>query len=340
MMALAQRLNEDARQGILDDLARIESASKNHHVTHTGFGRGRGHVPVEAVVDEISVLALGFQNLVHRVGDQYQQLAQLVQELREALRVKTQYIAIQQELEIARKMQLAILPQAFEQINGFSIDARMLPAKEIGGDFYDFFPLDAHRVAIAVADVSGKGIPAAFFMAVSRTLLRAVAPFDPSPAVCLYRLNNLLAADNPEMMFVTLFYAVLDTRTGHVQYGSAGHNPPYLVRHRSNVPIEIPSLGNMALAVMEDMPYDQADFVLEPGDRLFLYTDGVTEAMSPEQELYGEERLMLLLTQLQQTPAALVPDLVLDVLHAFEGDGAQADDITTLVVHHTQANPT
>lgn len=337
MMALAQRLDDSARQGILDDLARIEEVSKHQSTSSVVGSYSRGNrqpVNVEQVVDEIGILALGFQNLVHRVGDQYQQLAHLVQELREALEVKTQFIAIQQELEIARKMQLAILPQAFTPVGGFSIDARMLPAKEVGGDFYDFFALDEHHIAIAIADVSGKGIPAAFFMAVSRTLLRAVAPFDPSPSVCLSRLNNLLAADNPEMMFVTLFYAVLDTRTGRVLYGSAGHNPPYVVRKNACVPVEIPSLGNMALAVMEDMPYDQAEFVLESGDRLFLYTDGVTEAMSPTQELYGEERLMQLLADLQHTPASQVPELVLNVLHGFEGEGAQADDITTLVVHH------
>lgn len=334
MLALAGRLDEAARAGVLDDLQRIESASRD--------GPVRAAVPAPAdprldpIVDEVGVLALGFQNLVSRVGDQYQELDRLVQELREALRVKTQFIAIQQELEIARKMQLSILPRNFGDRPGLSIRASMTPAKEVGGDFYDFFELDAHRVAVAVGDVSGKGVPAAFFMAVSRTLLRAVSSFDAGPAACLRQLNDLLAADNDEMMFVTLFYAVIDTRDGSVTWGNGGHNPPYVLRASGAIE-ELPGHGNMALAVMEGMDYQEGRLSLAAGDALFLFSDGVTEAMSPSRELYGEPRLEALLATLRDVPVAEVPERVLAALRQFEGEGAQADDITSLIARYTGA---
>jgi len=334
MMALATRLDPAARVGVLADLQRIEDAGRagSDEPPPGPQARRPGADPwLDPVVDEVGVLALGFQNLVSRVGDQYQQLDRLVAELREALRVKTQYIAIQQELEIARKMQLSILPRDFTDRDGLSLRASMTPAKEVGGDFYDFFPVGEHQIAVAVGDVSGKGVPAAFFMAVSRTLLRAVARFDPGPAACLRRLNELLAADNDEMMFVTLFYAVIDTRDGGVVWGNGGHNPPYLVRAGGGIEA-LPTLGNMALAVMEGMDYQEGRLTLVPGDGLYLYSDGVTEAMSPVQELFGEPRLEALLQALHGAPVAQVPAAVLQALREFEGEGAQADDITSLML--------
>ena len=337
MMDLASSLDETARAGILADLKRIEEASQHEgppadpmpHPPRTA--NAAEHLGFDTMADEVGVLALGFQNLVGRVGDQYQQLGRLVQELREALRVKTQFIAIQQELEIARKMQLSILPHDFSHQQGVHIHGTMQAAKEVGGDFYDFFRLDEHRLAITVADVSGKGIPAAFFMAVSRTLLRAVAQFSPEPANCLQRLNDLLAADNAELMFVTLFYAVVDTRTGHVVYGNAGHNPPYVLR--ANGAVEpVPSTGDMALAVMESLPYRQCALQLQPGDSLFMYTDGVTEACRADQSLFGEERLEALLASMVSVPVSEVAPRVLAAIKAFEDGNPQSDDITCLVV--------
>ena len=335
MLELANRLDEAARADVLKDLERIESAGL-HPATATTLPAATPPDPrFERMVDEVGVLALGFQNLVGRVGDQYQQLGQLVQELREALRVKTQFIAIQQELEIARKMQLTFLPHDFSNQSGVELHGVTQPAREVGGDFYDFFRLDEHHLAALVADVSGKGVPAAFFMAVSRTLMRAVAQFSQGPADCLQRLNDLLAADNEEMMFVTLFYAVIDTRTGEVVYGNAGHNPPYVVR--ADGPVEaVPSLGNMALAVMPGMPYDERTLKLNPGDALFLYTDGVTEASAPDGSWFGEPRLEAFL-QASGRPAqvkALSHELIDTVKH-YEAGGAQSDDITCLTVRLT-----
>ena len=334
MLELANRLDDSARADVLQDLERIESASTHPAPVASELAAQDTAVDhrFERMVDEVGVLALGFQNLVGRVGDQYQQLGRLVQELREALRVKTQFIAIQQELEIARKMQLAFLPHDFSHQVGVQLHGVTQPAREVGGDFYDFFRLDEHHLAVLVADVSGKGVPAAFFMAVSRTLMRAVSQFSTGPADCLQRLNDLLAADNDEMMFVTLFYAVMDTRSGDVSYGNAGHNPPYVVRGGGRVDM-LPSLGDMALAVMPQMPYTEGSLRLEPGDALFMYTDGVTEASSPEGDWYGEAQLERFLAG--QGAMANVQDVnqnLLEAIRQFEAGGAQSDDVTCLMI--------
>ena len=270
---------------------------------------------------------------MRRVGEQYQELDRLVQELREALRAKTQFIALQQELEIARKMQLSILPREFQPRDGLELHATMLPAKEIGGDFYDFFALDQHRVALVVADVSGKGVPAAFFMAVSRTLLRAIAQFRDRPGHCLAQLNDLLAADNEEMMFVTLFYAIFDTRDGACIYANAGHNPPYLLRADGGVEA-LPSTGGMALAVMDGLEFKEGSLTLAPGDGLFLYTDGITEASAPGDELYGDARLMAALREIGTLPVREIPARMVALIKEFEAGGAQADDITCLMARY------
>lgn len=327
MMQLAERLDEEARAAILDDLERIEHAGQPAAATESDDPL------LERLVDEFGVLALGFQNLVGRVGEQYQELDRLVHELREALRAKTQFIALQQELEIARNMQLSILPRKFDAHPGLAIHATMIPAKEVGGDFYDFFALDAHRVALVMADVSGKGVPAAFFMAVSRTLLRAIAQFSDSPGPCLVRLNDLLAADNDEMMFVTLFYGILDTRDGSLVYANAGHNPPYIMRADGSVET-VPRTQGMALAVMDGLEYAENRLTLARGDGLFMFTDGVTEALDPALQLFGEDRLVDGLKEMRAMPVRTIPAEVVAMIKRFEAGSAQADDITCLMVRY------
>jgi serine phosphatase RsbU (regulator of sigma subunit) len=327
MMQLAERLDEDARKAILDDLERIEHAGQPATDTESDDPL------LERLVDEFGVLALGFQNLVGRVGAQYQELDRLVHELREALRAKTQFIALQQELEIARNMQSSILPRKFDAHPGLAIHATMIPAKEVGGDFYDFFALDEHRVALVMADVSGKGVPAAFFMAVSRTLLRAIAQFSDGPGPCMVRLNDLLAADNDEMMFVTLFYAILDTRDGSLVYANAGHNPPYVMRADGTIEV-VPRTNGMALAVMDGIEYAENRLTLARGDGLFMFTDGVTEALDPDLQLFGEVRLVDGLTRMQAMPVREIPAEVVAMIKRFEAGSAQADDITCLMVRY------
>ena len=280
--------------------------------------------------DSLRRLAQVMGGLTGRIIEQHQSLTGMVVELREALHMKTQLVAIQQELEIARKMQMAILPRAFLGQGGLAIAATMTPAKEIGGDFFDYFEIDEHHIAITVADVSGKGVPAALFMAVSRTLLRAVARHSAGPADCLARLNDLLAADNEQMMFVTMFYMVVDTRDGTAVYANGGHNPPYVMR--SNGGIEpIPATQGLALAILEAVEFEEARLVLAPGDGLFLYTDGVTESFDPQKQMFGAQRLEGFLERLRDCPVDEVPGRVEAEVLAFEAGGPRSDDITCLM---------
>ncbi|HYH21303.1 MAG TPA: PP2C family protein-serine/threonine phosphatase, partial [Azospirillum sp.] len=277
------------------------------------------------------LLALGFQNLISRVGEQYHKLDILVAELREALRAKTQYIALQQELEIARNMQLSILPRDYAPRPEAEVHARMIPAKEVGGDFYDFFDLGPNRLGIVVADVSGKGVPAAFFMAVSRTLLRATAQFGEDPGTVLARLNDMLADGNEQMMFVTLFYGILDLETLELRYANGGHNPPLRVGVDGTVS-ELPRTGGMALAVADGIPYRNATVTLAPGETLILFTDGVTEAFDIDGDQFGDARTQDMAARISRLPTHEIPDALVQAIKEFERGAAQADDITCLAV--------
>ncbi len=212
---LAGMLEGEDRQEILSDL---ETALADQH-------------GVEGGSNQLAVLAFVLGRLAARIRDQQQRLRKLIDDLNDALRTKEAFAALQQELEIARRMQLSVLPQHFPPRTDVSLATFILPAKEVGGDFYDYFLLEDGRLGIVIADVSGKGVPAAFFMAICRTLLKASARFVDSPAETLARVNAVLAAENEEMMFVTVFYGVLDPASGRFVYANGGHNPPAL---RSN----------------------------------------------------------------------------------------------------------
>jgi sigma-B regulation protein RsbU (phosphoserine phosphatase) len=212
----------------------------------------------------------------------------------------------------------------------------MQAAREVGGDFYDFFILPDGRLGLVIADVSGKGMSAALFMAVTRTLLRMVALSGVDAAQCLSTVNALLAADNPEMMFVTAHYATLDPATGALEYASAGHPPPLLVGAEGAVR-ELPGCDGIVLGVRPAQEYPLRRQTLAPDEVLFLYTDGVTEAADPAGNLFGEERLAATLAphgglHCQDLLAAVVREVM-----AFAASAPQADDITCLALRYRQA---
>ncbi len=337
MLEVAGKLEEEAREAVLGDLKRIEERSRapaggGEEAPSGALGlEGGKDGGTDQLVDQFGLLAVAFQNMMARVSEQYVRLDALVEELRQALKTVGEFTALQQELEIARRMQLSILPKAFPPREELEVYGQMTPAKEVGGDFYDFFPLPGDRVGVVVADVSGKGVPAAFFMAISRTLLKATASFAPSPGVCLSRLNDLLAAENDQMMFVTLFYGVLDVQTRNFRYANAGHNPPMLISADGTVS-ELAATGGMALAVMDDIAYAEKTIELAPGDSLFFYTDGVTEAFDIDGVQFGEERLVEVLRAVRETPARDLPRSVVGRVKSFERGAPQADDITCVVL--------
>jgi sigma-B regulation protein RsbU (phosphoserine phosphatase) len=235
------------------------------------------------------------------------------------------------ELNVAANIQHSILPKDFIDDKYVQLYADMRAAKHIGGDFYDFFYLDKeqNQLAIIIADVSGKGIPAALFMTVTRTLIHAKAPeFPNSPGKCLAEVNSILEADNENMMFVTMFYAILNKKTGELIYSNGGHNPPYIT-HANGSQTILNQTHGMALGV-DECNYKESTTTLNYNDVLFLYTDGVTEAENINSECYGEERLVPILVEQHNLAAK---DLVLKIeeeINKFAVGHIQSDDITTL----------
>lgn len=321
MTRLAETLEPGARAAVLDDLAEIEVES-------------RRMIDSGAMSEDLGLLATAFGHMATRVREQHQRLDELIGELREALKAKTHYAALQQELHIAREIQLAMLPKAFPARPEVEIFGAMTPAQEVGGDFYDFFVLDEHRAGIAVADVSGKGVPAALFMAITKTLLRATAMFRTAPGICLSRLNDLLCENNDQDLFVTVFYGILDQRTGQFRYANAGHNPPLCIRADGSV-TPLPMTGGLALAILDGRDYAEAVIDLSAGDSLYFYTDGVTEATDSNNAEFTMQRLMALLHGWNAVPARDIPQQVINAVHVFEGGTAQADDITSVVLRYT-----
>ncbi len=246
---------------------------------------------------------------------------------------------ISSELNIARDIQMNILPRALPELsqrNGFDLHAHIDPAREVGGDFYDFFPLDDNRLCFVIADVSGKGIPAALFMAMSMTLLKATAREGLSPEKVLTRVNGELSRDNEVNMFVTVFCGVLDLLTGQVLFANAGHNHPLALKE-SGETIWLKTVNGPALGIMEGFEYRMESFSLDRGDTLFLYTDGVTEAMNPKDELFGNERLRDCLRTLTGKSPRGVNDTVIENVRRFAADAPQSDDITVMTIRYMGA---
>ncbi len=242
---------------------------------------------------------------------------------------------IKSDLAVAREIQQAILPRIFppfpEEAAYMDIAASMNAAKDVGGDFYDFFRIDADHIGFVIADVSGKGVPAAIFMAVSRTLIRATGIRGVSPSECITYSNALLSRESVNSMFVTIFYGIYDIRTGEVTYTNAGHNPPYLMKADGNIQ-ELPLSKDIIAGVFSDFQFTEDTIRLEHGDTLLLFTDGVTEAIDSKTNEYGLERLEKILHQNVKLSCKEIIDSVKADVTAFAGEAEQSDDITLLAL--------
>jgi sigma-B regulation protein RsbU (phosphoserine phosphatase) len=209
----------------------------------------------------------------------------------------TEKMNLRREMQMAQDIQRAFLPAPDAPIphqDRYEIAAEMIAAKDVGGDFYDYFALDDDQLAIVVGDVSGKGVPAALFMAAARTIIKTTSQLGLTPCECVARVNQTIAEDNEEMMFVTLFYGVVDLKTGLFRYCNAGHNPCFVIRKDGALERMMPSGG--AVGLSEKMDYVQDEITLGTGDTLFFYTDGVTESVNRDGEQFGDNRLVELLT--------------------------------------------
>ena len=319
MEALAATLEDEARRSVLDELGRLDAGAGSAGSRREGD-------------DDLGLLAPALGRMAALVGQQQAELLRLVQELREALEDKRRLISLQQELEIARTMQLSILPHTMPDRPEIDLAAHMVPAKEVGGDFYDFFFIDERRLGLVVADVSGKGIPAAFFMLITRTLLRALCQAGGGPGACLRRLNDLLEAENDQMMFVTVFYGELDLATGVLTFCNAGHLPPLVSGPGRTTAQALEATGGVSLAVMPDLPYQEKQVTLAPGETLTIFSDGITEAFDAQDRMFGDARLAEIVAASPPGTATAHLKAIIAAVEAFVGDTPQSDDITCLVL--------
>jgi serine phosphatase len=269
-----------------------------------------------------------FEDLARSFNTMAADLKAHIDELQRTTAEKERYA---KELEIAKGIQQSFLPDEAPKIEGIELVAKNIPALEVGGDFYDFIPLAQDRWGLVIADVSGKGVPAALFMALSRTLIRASTLANADPATAIGHANQLICEDSKTSMFVTLFYAILDSRAMTLNYVNAGHNPPLLLKGTAADVVLLKAKG-IALGVTDEVSLQSVRVDLRPGDVLVLYTDGVTEAINDHEEEFGEERLVKVITENRGESAATILDRILAAITAFAGDRPQHDDITLLIL--------
>ncbi|MCD6211584.1 MAG: SpoIIE family protein phosphatase [Sulfurovum sp.] len=257
-------------------------------------------------------------------------LTQQASELKEAhALIQQQQQRMQNELNVARDIQLSMVPTVFPQDEAIDIFATLKPAREIGGDFYDAFMIDNESLCLCVGDVSGKGAPAALFMAMSKTLIKSYAYSDFSTASIMTRVNDELCEGNDEHLFVTVFLAILNIHTGELRFTNAGHNYPYIIKEDKSL-VTLNQKHGPIVAAMDGLVYKEDVITLDKFDTLFLYTDGVTEAMNSEEELYGEKRLENFLLSHDCKEVKSHVNLLMQDISDYENSADQTDDITVL----------
>ena len=333
---------------------------------HMGLAVELGAAPVGTLM----VNTRGHRQFLDDEAQLFGILANLLVQTLERQRLHHEALArekLEQELDLAREIQASFLPSCCPVVPGYQIEAYYQAARQVGGDFYDFIELPAahgqpiptpapeeyrgvgfrggmrmpapekrplstaQRLGVVIADVTDKGVPAALFMALSRTLLRATAIDGRQPAEVLQRANRLILADSRAGLFVTTFYAVLETQTGRVTYANGGHNYPLLYETASGEVRPLRAQG-IVLGIIPQPQFEQRELTMRPGDVLLLYTDGVTEAMNSQRELFGDERLSAVLSAHHQHGPQAILDAVLAEVALFADGQSQADDITMVVI--------
>jgi serine phosphatase RsbU (regulator of sigma subunit) len=289
--------------------------------THQGEFRSMAPTGEEMEIPGMAVFRFSEEGKVVESWDSYDQLSLMRQ-------------SIEQELWLARSIQQALLPKDMPLLDGWQFTPYYQPAREVGGDFYDFFELEDGRVGVAVGDATGKGMPAALAVSATSSMLRAVAQAlgSSSPGEVLSRVNETLVARIPANMFVTCFYAILDPKSATLSYANAGHDLPYLQR---NGDAEELRARGMPLGLMPGMGYEEKQIVLERNDSALLYSDGLVEAHDPQGEMFGFPRLRALIAEHADGERSL-GDFLLEELYSFVGEGwEQEDDITLLTLERS-----
>jgi len=273
---------------------------------------------------EVLTLGLAFNKMIE----------DLKKYIEENQKITAEKERIANELNVASRIQMSIIPQkfpAFPERPEIDIYAKIIPALEVGGDFYDFTFIDQDRFGFVIGDAAGKGIPAALFVAISRSFLKATVMNIDKPGECLRLVNELLCSEDYMNMFITMFYGTLNIKTGELLYCNAGHNPPYLIK-KNGIIEALKTVNGPALGAFSGVDYDTIK--LDMGDGIVLYTDGVTEAFNKDKEIFSDERLQKILENIENfVPEQTVKMVVDDVLNFSEGV-PQSDDITVMAVKY------
>ena len=306
----------------IDQLTQATGAFIQNNEAELAAGTATVNVPEIRTGDEVEELANSFRKMEE----------DMISYIRSFMKITAEKERIGAELNVATQIQADMLPRifpAFPERQEFDIYATMNPAKEGGGDFYDFFLLDDHHLAVVIADVSGKGVPAALFMVIAKTLIKNHAQNKEAPGEVFTNTNEQLCEGNDAGLFVTAWMGVLQISTGHFVYVNAGHNPPLLRRAGGSFEW-LKSRPGFVLAGMEGVRYRENEMELAPGDVLYLYTDGVTEATDAHQQLFGEERLQTALNEQPMLPVGQMLSKIKGCIDSFVGEAEQFDDITML----------
>ncbi len=242
---------------------------------------------------------------------------------------------MQEQVKLASKIQTDLLPKKAPEVPGYEIAGKSIPAQLVGGDYFDFIPMNDHKMAVCLGDVSGKGLPASLLMANTQATLRGQTLLASSAKECIERSNTLLYLSTSDEKFVTLFYGILDIKRNELRFCNAGHDNPYLLSEGKE-PRRLKT-GGIVLSVMETFPYEEEIVTMEPGDMLIIYSDGIPEAMNANQELYSDARLGELLGGCRTLSAMEVIDKVVAAAKAHAGNWPQSDDMTMLVVKRNKA---
>ncbi len=317
--------NKWLKNRVTDPLIKLENVSKNFVESSHG-----AESPDQLVITDPDIhTGDELESLANTTSDMFSSMKNYMTSLISVTKEKER---IGVELNVATSIQASMLPRIFPAFPGrpeFDIFATMDPAKEVGGDFYDFFMLDDHRIGLVMADVSGKGVPAALFMVISKTMIKNSAQVSDSPAEILGDVNDQLCEGNDAEMFVTVWMAILDINTGKGVAANAGHEHPVIRRKDGEYELVV-YRHSPAVATMEGMRFREHEFELNPGDRLFVYTDGVPEAINEKKEFYGTDRLLDVLNADQD---ATIHELLVEVredISKFAGKAEQFDDITMM----------
>ncbi|MDD1706174.1 MAG: SpoIIE family protein phosphatase, partial [Methanoregulaceae archaeon] len=296
--------------------------------------------PIQEIVEDVGIISQGdLDHTIRRMkNDEFIRLEESINLMIRRIREESEELERKNaELRVAAEIQQSFLPDEIPRLEHFDIAAKSVMAKVVGGDFFDVIPFEVipmgkDQLGILIADVSGKGIPAALFMALSRIVVRVNATwYRQQPAEAIRNANATIAADSKGGMFVTLFYGILDAQERSLTYVNAGHNPPIIFRGANGTFSDLPATG-MAIGAIPDAVYTSGRVVLEPDDIMVLYTDGITEAENAAQEMYGEDRLRETIAGARTLTAAGIMAAILESVQGFTGGTPQSDDITLMVV--------